>query len=841
MADPKTTENFEEQINLASRLRGILREQGAINEANRDVLNEIDSIENNILNSTNKLSGKKREVNNLQKDISDLTSVFNKEIERGNGHLTSTVDLVKEIGRKKNEELNLQKNISSEESLKAKLTDLYNELGLGKSLKYLEDFNKLARENPFAASLMVITGLLKVFKGIFDEIDSAAADFRITMGFIRSDTADIEQSVRNAHFDMYQTGVSAKELYGSLQAVSGAIGTWQAATAQVRDDIALMNKQLGISQDTSAEFATTMGMMGRSTMDAQKDMALFTSRLSAAAGTKLDDVMKDVAAKSETTYRFFVRNPLALAKAAVEARKMGTSLSAAADSASKLIKFTDSVKAEMEASVLLGESINLQRARELSYRKDLAGLNKEILSIAQKTRFEDLDPFQQEAVATALGKSSDQIGKMLQADREMSRIRRDGSLAKEVAEYDKLVASTNDIAKSTAESARNNLMNLSNQKSMQAISLALKSIYQTAFQPLVDLATWVLPKIASILQAIHSHTNKWVASIGGVLIVMGGLKVLGKAVSLVMGGVGKSVGNMLGGVAGGVRRFGTDSVIKGAFGLLLVATSLIPLAYALKLMQGVEWKTFAVMAASLGILVTAVLALGAIMMIPGLNVALLAGAAALFILSVSLIPAAFAFKLFGDAIKAMDGIDLLNMAAGLTAIAGAAYMLIPTAIFLPLLAGGFTALGLALMFANGPMERAGIATMELGLGLTRVANALEKIAGLSITQVLTQFKNLSETISGISREINAIPDIKIGKIQDIIVKSTGIAAQQNQKGNEEIVKALESVRIAVDNLRSSMEKGSIKANVNVAASTFDSGMARSLAFTGPKSPQPSYV
>ena len=66
---------------------------------------------------------------------------------------------------------------------------------------------------------------------------------------------------------------------------------------------------------------------------------------------------------------------------------MGTSMTEAARSSSHLLNFSTSISDEMEASVLLGKSLNLQHARELAYKGDILGLNKEILNIAKQSRF----------------------------------------------------------------------------------------------------------------------------------------------------------------------------------------------------------------------------------------------------------------------------------------------------------------------------------------------------------------------------------------------------------------------------------------------------------------------
>ena len=836
MADNKLNDELRDNLDIVSKLKEALSNVTDEYAKESGLLDGINTIENQILNTTKKLSEEQQKRKSLQNQINALGDEFNQKIKDTASNETRLHEIIEQIKNKRSEIFEINKNIALQEAFETQQQKLFNEIGLGKAVKYMEEFNELVRENPWAAVLSIVSGLLHVFKNIFVELDSAAADFRINMGFIRSDTSELEKNVRAAHFELYQTGVTAKELYGAFQAIGQSIGTSQATTNQMAKDMALMAVQLGVSEATSAEFAKTMGMMGKSTMDAQKDISLFTSRLSAAAGTNLNDVMGDVAAKSETTYRFFVRNPLALAKAAVEARKMGTSLNDAARSANDLIQFTTSVENEMKASVLLGESINLQRVRELAYRKDLAGVNREILAIAQKTRFEELDPFQQESVAKALGKSADELGKMLQADREMRRIRSDGSLAKQVAEYDKLVGSNESIAKSTAENARNNLMNLSNQQSLKAISLALKSIYQTMFQPLVDLATIVLPKIAGWLQSIHEATNKWVAmfvGLAGIVALVTGPILLGKLVGWIKTGIFKKFGLEVKEAGSALKGGFAEGLAKGAKNIEQVFKSVgnVIIRLGASIGRGIG----AVIQYTLMGIAAGLAALGAVAAEAGLGLLVLAG------LAIVLIGFAYAAKLVAAALASLKDVDLLSIAAGLMAVGSASLLLIPVAPFLPLLASGFFALGIALRLAVGPMERVGIASMELGLGLTKTAAALEKIAGLSLIQVLSQFRNLATTISQISKEVNAIPDIKIEKIQDIITKSTGIAVQQAQKSDEEILAALAGIKTAVDALRNSMEKGGVAANVYIDTQKMDSITARTLAFKGTKTPQPAFV
>ena len=106
--------------------------------------------------------------------------------------------------------------------------------------------------------------------------------------------------------------------------------------------------------------------------------------------------MGDVAIAIKIKLSIFNKKSIGSCQGCCGSKKNGNKFESADEKPSKLLNFTQSVKDEMEASVLVGKSINLQKTRELAYHRDIMGLNKEILNIAKQTNFENLDPFQQE-------------------------------------------------------------------------------------------------------------------------------------------------------------------------------------------------------------------------------------------------------------------------------------------------------------------------------------------------------------------------------------------------------------------------------------------------------------
>jgi hypothetical protein len=327
---------------------------------------------------------------------------------------------------------------------------------------------------------------------IFNFLDEAAFKFRQEMGFTRKYTEEIDNYAREGAINMAKMSVTGKEMYEATAAIGKELFTTMNITQTMVNTTALIAAQLGVSANTSVELMKNLGLVGKSTADAQKETYLFLTALSEAAGTPLKDVMADINQASKNSYQFISRSSTAMIKAAVDARRMGTSIADSTKTSSALLNFTQNVKDEMEASVLVGKSINLQKARELAYHRDIEGLNKEILNIMKEVNFEQLDPFQQDAVARALGKSASELGQMAQAERERANMVRAMTPAQreQYKTLEKMMAGGDKVKKDYAEIAKKQLEQMSNQTRLNAINASWNKIMMKlaeVFLPMIDV------------------------------------------------------------------------------------------------------------------------------------------------------------------------------------------------------------------------------------------------------------------------------------------------------------------------------------------------------------------
>lgn len=363
----------------------------------------------------------------------------------------------------------------------------------------------------FEAPLLIVIALAGQIWQLFKKLDEEAFKARKEMGMMR----DIHQPLRQQAEELYKQyadlGVVVEQVYKTQKSIALELGSVHSATKAIVEQASLMSAQFGISEDTTVKMLKTLGQMNQTTAAAQTQLVGFAGVMANAAGVPLPQVMEDVAKASATTRTMFAKTPLDMIKAAVEARRLGTTLNQMSESSRKILNFTESMEAEMEASVLLGRSINLQLARQLAYNGKIAESNKEILRLAKQMDFEHMDPFQAEAFARATGKTVDELRSMVQADRELNSIKvranelaREGNytLKKQLEQYEELQKVNESVAKARGQDYEMMVKQRANQERLTSISNSWKKIIMElgyAFLPIIDFTLKIVANMMPLL------------------------------------------------------------------------------------------------------------------------------------------------------------------------------------------------------------------------------------------------------------------------------------------------------------------------------------------------------
>jgi hypothetical protein len=117
---------------------------------------------------------------------------------------------------------------------------------------------------------------------------------------------------------------------------------------------------------------------------------------------------------SAATTLSFSKNPKLIGQAVATAKSLGMELSKVEGIAGSLLNFEDSISAELEAELLLGKDINLEKARQAALNNDLATVAAEIAKQAgTAAEFGEMNRIQQEALAGAVGMSREELASTL--------------------------------------------------------------------------------------------------------------------------------------------------------------------------------------------------------------------------------------------------------------------------------------------------------------------------------------------------------------------------------------------------------------------------------------------
>jgi hypothetical protein len=221
-----------------------------------------------------------------------------------------------------------------------------------------------------------------------------------------------------------------------------------------------------------------------------------------------------------------------LAEAAVKAKQFGINLQQADQISKSLLDFESSITNELEAELITGKDLNLEKARLLALNGDIAGAGAEILKqVGGTAEFSKMNRIQQEAIAKATGLSRDELAASLIEREALQKIgAKDAAAAKEKYETLRKTMTAEEAAKVLGdESYAQQLEQTSNSEKFEKIVEKIRD----AFTPIAEK---LLPKISAALEWFSKHTN----------VILGTMTAIGAIIGVQMvGGIIKATAQMV--------------------------------------------------------------------------------------------------------------------------------------------------------------------------------------------------------------------------------------------------------------------------------------------------------
>ena len=348
-----------------------------------------------------------------------------------------------------------------------------------------------------AKKFLSVTSIISFITSAYEKGKEAAMKFSSqntelarTMGLAQGEASKLAGQARAIGAQMGITNDQAVQAMGQIYS---ALGSTEKLSQSTLNTFMRLSVFAGVSADTLAELAKTAKISGEDAgkfADAVADTSLSFIKANKMA-VSMKSVMEGVSKVSASVKLTLGGSAEAITKAVLTSKKLGMELQKVEDIANGLLNLEDSIAAEMEAELLTGKDLNLEKAREAALNNDNVTLMDELAkNIGTSADFAKMNRVQQEAAAKAVGMSREELAQTLASQKAV------------VAENGTLVDSQKDGAKSMESSAS---MAEQYQRRQEGIAAAFMGIFK-ALEPIVlafqELSTKLAPPLAKLLSAL---------------------------------------------------------------------------------------------------------------------------------------------------------------------------------------------------------------------------------------------------------------------------------------------------------------------------------------------------
>jgi hypothetical protein len=591
--------------------------------------------------------------------------------------------------------------------------------------------------------------LTKTTGGMFGIALIGAGKFVGKLGEVRSELGGITEFGTTALSFIDSNAVSnAKELASQFGGIDNVSGSLQASTS-------LISANMGISGTEAAGLLGTFSRLNGNSESVALDMTKTTQEFAKQNGVIPSQVMGDLAGATEEFALYGKEGGKNLIQAAVAARKMGVELKTMTGITDNLLDFETSITKELELGAMLGKNINLDRARGLAFAgKTTEAVEETLKALGGVEAFNKMDPFAKKAAADLLGVQVSELDKMVKLQGEsvgeVANLNEEFSMANEAVN-----AGLNKYLGTSLQGIGGMVIGMGQMNTgLSSIGLGFKDVAKSIGGGLKKLLMWPVNKIKGAFNLGGADTpdakpkataktskgggfmdsigkmdmKKMIQGAAAILILSAALFVAAKAFQEFGSVTWPAVAMGLVGLAGlaaiaYVLGKAQGEMIKGAIAVAILGAALIPFAFSMSLIAGLDIGSVMAAAAGLVIFSAAIFGLGALMMtgvgafIFGAGLLALVGlGVSMMALGAGLLVAAAGFQAIGGSMG-----SVVSLISQVKDVLGGMFQYIAPIAALSLalvgLAGALTMVGFAGIAAlPGLMAVAAVGTIAMGVG-----------------------------------------------------------------------------------------------------------------------------
>ena len=400
----KSAEFIEQQEGAAKKLLNTiggvskeLNKSGKFSEKNKKQADLLAKAGQTSLNFAKSKSKKDKEA------FDNVVKQYNTYRDLGGEQIAQLDNIIKQTGEIKVQEGLLSKIKISQSDIKDALAE---QLPFGKQLTQIFD-KKASKAKKIGAALFIALGILKQFT---DRTKVIGDEF----GALGMNNETFKKDLLTASTNARRLGMDTKEVAEVVKDLTTNFGFSRDEALGLTNQILDTSRAIGVSNQEGTKLIGALTQIGGLSFESANNFAKQTALLAQANNAAPNAVIKDIAESSETIAKFTGVTPDNLAKAAIQANKLGLSLKDIGSVAEGLLDFQNSWNKEIEASILLGRDVNLTKARQLALDNNLEGVAIEITKqVGGEAEFNKLNLIQRKALAESIGLSVEQLSKVV--------------------------------------------------------------------------------------------------------------------------------------------------------------------------------------------------------------------------------------------------------------------------------------------------------------------------------------------------------------------------------------------------------------------------------------------
>lgn len=340
-------------------------------------------------------------------------------------------------------------------------------------------------------ALIVAGGLASLAKMILDSMfrsDQEATDLAKNMTISKKEARQLLLNMEYVSSTMEGVMFSSRDILKSQLQLNEALGTAMLIRGEDLVTVTKIRDLLGITEEAVANLAKLSSINGKNFETIKNEILGSSKAVQLQNGIFLNDqkILESTLKITGGIRANFKGNVKEMAAAVAKAKLLGVELSQIDKISQSLLNFESSISAELEAELLTGKALNLERARSAALMNDMSTVMEEMSKQAGTfENFMGMNRIAQEKLAQAFGFTRDEFSDMMVEQTALNRLRSAGLMDEQknlIENFNRLKREGGDVSKILGETVSQRIELQSAQEKFNKTIEKLQTVFDRLLQ-----------------------------------------------------------------------------------------------------------------------------------------------------------------------------------------------------------------------------------------------------------------------------------------------------------------------------------------------------------------------